>query len=168
MDLLEFVTFIAAMLFLVISGRNKLQRGNPEEIDAEEKEQAERLKEFLQSVNQDVKESRTPSKQPLKVLSQTHEQAHRKPEKQKALKPAREVKPAELSQPAMKNAYTYDIKSPLDHPEKDVYGYIKQKKSRAHNLINHLKNPQEMILLHEIIGPPKALKHEGSYGDFPR
>lgn len=168
MTLIEFITFIAAMLFLVISGRNKRQRGNPEEVDTEEQEKAERLKEFLQSVNMDKKESRMPSKQLMKTPSQNHAQAHRKTEKQKPLQTAKEVRPVEHPQPVTKNPYAYDEKPIFDHATKDAYAQVKQKKSRAYNLIRHLRNPQEMILLHEIIGPPKAMKQEGPYGDFPR
>ncbi len=154
MSLIEFITFIAAMLFLVISGRNKRQRGNYEDIDIEEKEQSDRLKEFLQSVNHDMKDLKTPVKQPLRP-TQAQNLVHQKLDKQKP-KPAKAAKALEHPPTEMKNINPYAQKSLPDISEKDAYAHVKQKKSRVYNLIRH-QNLQEMILLHEIIGPPKGL-----------
>ena len=37
-----------------------------------------------------------------------------------------------------------------------------KKKSRAFYLRQKLNKPQDMVLMHEILGPPKALKNERS------
>lgn len=165
MDVVEFITFIAAMLLLLVSRRNKRQREDPEEVEAEDQEQAARLREFLQTVNHDMKDI-PPPKMPSALPQVT--QGLRKSQKAKPVKsnihPQNKLPAAHFS--AVKASM--DEEKAFDLKVKDAYAYVKPKNNRAHNLIHQLKNPQEMVLLHEIIGPPKALKQEAPYGEFPR
>lgn len=163
MDIVEFITFIAAMLFLLVSSRRKRERENPEEVEAEDQEQAVRLREFLQTVNNDMKEST----KKMASASSHSSQTNRKQQKPKPSKPLiKESEPSTYHSPAG-NGYANEEKA-FELKVKDAYAFVKQKNSRAHHLVSQLKNPKEMILLHEIIGPPKAMKPEGPFGEFPR
>ena len=165
MDIVEFITFIAAMLLLLVSSRNKRQRENPEEVEAEDELQAVRLREFLQTVNSDMKESS--SQKGSSKLSQIA-QPSRKSQKSKSVNrsPNKDnrllASHSPIAEPYANEEKAFELKV------KDAYAFVKPKNSRAHHFIRQLKNPKEMILLHEIIGPPKALKPEGPYGEFPR
>ncbi len=164
-------------------GSNKRRKANPEEYDAEEKEKLRQLREFLQGVNGDFLETPKPLRLPQpprpKVLAATH----KVPASPKVLpntKVATKVLPidkmAKGKNDLHKGAYAPVMKDFLHTVEhdayapskKDAYAFEKKKKSRAFGLLQQLRSPKDMVLWHEIIGPPKALKDEKIFGNFPR
>lgn len=163
MNLIEFVAFIAGMLLLIVTRRNQRQRNNPEEVESEDEEQAERLREFLQQVNREMK---TPAKK-IPAESTRAPAAYKKPQNRKSEKPVfKEIGPLSYSSSMTKtdvheeNAFALKIKDP--------YAMVKEKESRVTGLFKRMKNRRDMVLLHEIFGPPKAMKGDDSYDTFSR
>lgn len=164
MNLIEFISFIAAMLLLALSMRQKKQSPSEpaeeaDEWDDEEQEQARRLREFLQAVNGEVKAT-SASKSAPKKPSQTDGNT---PASKKAAKDMAKKQPPQASN---WQAY-HPTTGPLGSLQKDAYAITTARPSRAHQLVRQQKSPQDMILLQEIIGPPKAYRQEGYHGILP-
>lgn len=172
MGLIDFITFIAAMLFLLVSSRRKRERDNPEEVEAEEQEEAERLREFLNDVNMGSNEVSTKKPLPHYQKSANSDRFNEQRKFQKP-KPVKTIKTGVNEKPFQKtySKADYDFEDKhreFESKERDAYVIgKKQENQRAKNLFANLKNPQDLILLREILGPPKALKREGIDEGFP-
>ncbi|MGZ3633861.1 MAG: hypothetical protein ACXWM7_06225 [Parachlamydiaceae bacterium] len=158
MNFIEFVGFVAMLLFMVNAMRDaKKRRENPEEFEEEESEQAERLKAFLQSVSED-----------MQGISQSRPQKPVKPQqpvptpKQRVIPPSKPVRRdhAEQIHTVYEDAYATKEMDPYAHPVTDAYGPTKKRTSRAEALMKRWKDRKDIIVWHEIIGSPTALKNE--------
>ncbi len=157
MNLVEFLGFIAMLFFLLHSARNtKRNRVDPDVDDAEEQEQAKRLREFLQGVDTDMKE-----------ISAPKPKSTPKPQSVKREKLQWEHQAAKHLQRSQSDSEIYKDSPDPYAMEKDAYAITKKKKSRAFYLRQKLKNPQEMVIMYEIMGSPKALKNERSKHSLP-
>jgi hypothetical protein len=170
MNFVEFAGFIAMLLLVLNSMReNKKRRENPEDFEEEEHEQAERLKAFLRGVNDDMQEMPTA---PPKVQAKPAIRLQPKPAPVQhqiinaPLKSLRKDHSEHIHTPYM-DAYATDEKDPYAHSNKDAYAFVKRKKIRAESLMRRLKTSKDMVLWHEIIGPPTALKNERSSRTYP-
>lgn len=162
MNFIEFIGFIAMLLFMVNAVRDaKKRRENPEEFEEEEREQAERLKAFLRGVNEDMQETPRPrqQKQPLKIHQKTPAPSFQ----HTAAAPPKPVvrhDHKEHMHTIYEDAYATYEKDPYAHSVVDAYGPMKKKISRADVLMRRLRDPKDMVLWREIIGPPIALKKD--------
>jgi hypothetical protein len=169
-NFIEFAGFIAMLLFLLHSARNTRRRKaeQEDEIEPEELEQAQRLKDFLRGIDSDMKPSpvvnRQPPKQPPKPLKEAPKWEHAsakqpmKPTKEKSLKTHVE---AHYAPRASETAYSI-TQEPYKDPyaiKRDAYAITERRKSGAFYLKKRLKSPQDMILWHEIVSPPLALRN---------
>jgi hypothetical protein len=172
MNLIEFISFIAAMLLLMVSMRQKSKTS--QQVDADQEEQVQKLREYLLAVNsaeQDAQEGYHPKKsQP--AGQREHKVGAHKP-KAAAGGMARggpHAKELTSTQHPQQGSHGYATASkpavakPASH---DAYAFKKPQNSRAHSLVQGLKSPKEMLLLHEIMAPPKALRGQGLYEKFP-
>lgn len=164
MNFIEFVGFIAMiLLFLSSLGTSRRRKQNPEEYEAEEGEKTRQLREFLQGANGEFLNKPTKLNLPQPP----------KPKVSKALnKPIQQPdKVIKQRNDHYKDAYVSPFHSTepdaYAHSTKDAYAFVKKKKSRAFGLRQRLLSPKDVILWHEIIGPPKALKNEKPFGNFP-
>src|SRR5215204_1021881 len=121
MSFIDFITFIAAMLFLLLTMRRSRRQESPVDLEAEEQEQAERLREFLQVVNKDMGEIPKVTKRPVETKKTPPPQ---KLPKQKPVKHvAKEGKVIEPPLSLVKDAYTIEHKLAYNQSEKDAYAY---------------------------------------------
>jgi hypothetical protein len=183
-NFIEFVGFIAMLLLMLGSfGSSKRRKANPEEYDAQEKEKLKQLREFLQGVDGDFLETPKPLRLPQPPKPKTPSATHKLTTSQKVIPNAKVVtkvlpnnKMAKGKNDIHKGAYAPVMKEFLHTVEqdayapskKDAYAFEKKKKSRAFGLLQQLRSPKDMVLWHEIIGPPKALRNEKFFGNFPR
>lgn len=168
MNFIEFIGFLALLLYLAHSARNtKKGKLNPDEIDTEELEQAERLKEFLQGVKSDMKQvaaARAPLPKPQKETARWDHSPAKPHKAYKEKHPKGHGDAAHiLREPA---SFSHDQSKDPYAIRRDAYVIKEKKKSRAYFLKQRLKNPQDMVLWHEIIGQAKALKDERSKNFF--
>jgi hypothetical protein len=161
MNFIEFVGFIAMLLFMVNAMRDaKKRRENPEEFEEEEREQAERLKAFLQGVNED-----------MQGISKSRPKKTVKPQQpvpipqQRVISPSKPVRRdhAEQIHNVYEDAYATKEMDPYAHPVTDAYGPTKKGMSRAEVLMKRWNDRKDIVVWHEIIGPPKALKNEQQF-----
>lgn len=159
MNIIEFLSFIAAMLLMMVSMRQKSKhpQDQDEEGQAEDLEQAERLRAFLQGVNADMQASASNdySLRPVKSHSRQMplKEAPKEPKKASKSKSLSKLPPSNQT-----DAYHSAKESQFDWAQRNAYAQIKTKNSRAYDYVQKLKDPKEMVILHEIIGPPAALK----------
>lgn len=137
MSFIEFIGFIfamVAMIFLFIRKvmENRRRRLHPEEFAHEQEEQDRAVKELLESLNIHIEEPKKPKQPPAKV---------------KKLK----------EQPMQIAALPLPVKS-FYSAEPKYHSIQKEVPSRASRLIRQVASPQEFIIYHEILGPPKGLK----------
>lgn len=135
MNFLDFIGLVGMLLLLLLASRRKKQEG-PLEEDLDDDDQAQRLKDFLRDINQDVAESR------LSKPASPFKKAAPVPPKL----PVQKVEPRREPSP----------------PEPEYNVIVSKKISRGSRLLHRLKSPKEMIILQEIIGPPKGLQDCGS------
>lgn len=174
MNFIEFVGFIAMLLFMLSSfGKSKRRKQNPEEYEAEEGEKTRQLREFLQGVNGEFLNKPTPLHLPLppkpKVPKATNKSSFtpKVQPNEKIAKGKNDLHKGAYA-PVMKE-FLHPVEQDAYAPStKDAYAFEKKKKSRAFGLLQRLRSPKEMVLWHEIIGPPKALRNEKFFGNFPR
>lgn len=154
MNLLEFIGFIGMLLFMLASMRqNKRRKDNPEEAEAEDAEQAQRLREFLQGIDHDMTKTKAPTPTSSPKPSLTKKQTMPQKNNKTSYKPIPNPPPSSL------------ISDKRFNENRDVYASMKKKKGRAVTLFQSLKSYQDMVILHEIIGPPKALKEQNNVFD---
>ncbi len=168
MNIIEFAGFIAMLFFLLHSARNTRKRKEQadEEIEPEEMEQAQRLKEFLQGIDSDMKPSpvanRRPPKQAPKPQKEVLKWEHSSANAKQHLKSTKEKQKTQQQAHYSPIETAYSIaKEPYKDPyaiKRDAYALTEKRKSRAFYLKKRLKSPQDMILWHEIVSPPLALR----------
>lgn len=169
MNITEFLGFLAMLLFLLISGRNSRGKQVPTEIDRDEIEQAERLKEYLQGVKNDMKYTPAPIPIPPKPQKEAPKWEHSSAKKHKAPKEKHQLAHRDSPMGSLEPATFSASQDPHKDPyaiKRDAYVIKEKKRSRAYYLQQRLKTPQDMVLWHEIIGPPKALKDGRSKNSF--
>ena len=135
MTFIEFIGFIIVMLalfFLMLrrARDEKYRRDHPEEFEQELKGQQLAMREFLESLNIEVEEEKPPPPPPV----EEEELAIEEPLRSKVIE-----------------------EKVFENPHKDVYAIKRRAASRARDILKGgaLK---DAVILHEIIGPPKALK----------
>lgn len=180
MSFIEFIGFvisIAALFFLFIKRflEDRRRAKNPEQFK-EEPQERQALKEFLKSLEIDMEEDKKYSAhQPPKAPSQPPQPSSRQasksslPARQKELvvekrkaKAGYEDKYRDAYQDTYTNTYEDRILSRrFQKQEKgSAYEIIEMDKAtRVVNLLRGLKSPKDMILLNEIIGPPKGMQN---------
>ncbi len=170
-----FIVLIAFFLSSVLQRRDKKRRKeHPEEYEGEEGEQAEVLKELLRSLDIGVEEQ-TPPSPPKKP--KTKPKPPPRPTVVKAAKTKRRVGDQFAFETNIENRYqessikerhldlAIDEHTGESHfsdryedvPHADIWKRGKRKgASRANRLLNEVSSLQDVIVLGEIIGPPKA------------
>ncbi|MBA3603132.1 MAG: hypothetical protein H0W50_05725 [Parachlamydiaceae bacterium] len=161
MNVVEFIGFIAMMLFLLHSARNKRQsqQGQSDEIESEEMEQAQRLKEFLQGIDSDMKPTPVAKQQPRAPLALRPQKEVPKWEHSSAKQPQKNGKEKPLKS-HVQTPYLSE-KDPYKDPyavKKDAYAIAEKRKSGAFYLKKRLKASQDMILWQEIMSPPVGMR----------
>ncbi len=159
MNVVEFLGFIAMMLFLLHSARNKRnqQQDQSDEIDPEELEQAKRLKEFLQGIDNDMK--------PGPVVHRQQQKAPISPKPKNAApkwdhSSAKQVQKSGREKLHKAHA-EINLQETHEDPyavKKDAYAIVEKRKSKAFYLKKRLKTPQDMVLWHEIMSTPVGLR----------
>lgn len=168
MNFIEMIGFIISLLALfVLAGKKaydeRRRRENPEQFEREEMEQAEKLKAFLHSVNMDMEEtdySHTP-KRPKPIQKPPVKHAI----KERLIQPKLAVR-VEKSQPQPQPANHYVLSS---KPESSFNNHVRREHDaysirtatgtpyRATDVLSRLKSKKDLIILQEIISPPKGL-----------
>lgn len=167
MSLVDAITFMAALLFLLISGRHTAKRKKEVPVEAEaetafEQRELRRVKELQEWIH-----GKTAEATPLPVDRASQQRARRQ-----AAERHGSARIVEKMEPAEQHAgYTYPI-APVQaqvhasaggdffaHPQEELAASCNKKSqsSRASHLLRNLKSPQEMVLLHEIFSAPKGL-----------
>lgn len=177
MNFIQFAGFIALLLFMVNSIKEtKRRRENPEEFEEEELKQAERLKAFLRDVNHDMQEMpAVPPRKQVKAITKpiqnpvTITQQKSFTQQKNINAPPRPIKSghSEHIHTLYEDAYATGEQDPYAASKIDAYAFVQKRKSRASSLIGRLQSPKDMVLWHEIIGPPLALKDERHPGNSP-
>lgn len=126
----EWIGFIVSIaIFLYLMLKNRPAQDDPEQED--------KLKDFLESLNGDMK-AKKKGVLPPPILPQKPIHAKYSPPVVRNQTPSQSI------------VSTYFEKG----VEYDVIG--KDVPSRAHRLLQTLKDKRDMVILHEIIGPPKC------------
>lgn len=132
MEFLGFLITVGGVIFILIqhAWENYQKRKNPEMEGNKEV-----LRDFLKSLDVDLDSEPEPLPKPMPPV-------HKEIPKKKIIPPKSPIK-EELRQTLK---------------EKDAYALAhREKMARGRKLIGSLKTPQEMVLLHTILGPPKGL-----------
>lgn len=186
MDLNQFIGFLitmAAMLLMFGRKRKKIDT-HPEENSAEESHPSDDLHELLKAMSKDVKkvQARELPQQPPFSASNKPAKAKKSPSQD----PPR-VKRLVGDEFSFKSDLDHyrskidlekpDLKTNLDDRYKDPYGDrivsidLRERQSdsaytvirtgsisRVHDLLNRIPSKKEMVVMQEIMGPPKALR----------
>jgi hypothetical protein len=182
MNFIEFVGFIISFLFfLVLIMRRTYERWKktkfPEEGETAEEETSDhkqQLKDFLKSLDVDMEEIEEEKKRPMPPQVPPPAPFKEKPPAPKPLKPVGALVTAVDKQ----NFETHMDKRHLETKEEDRFAgakivssyfrepaaadpyHIKKQAGRSavRKPLYRVKNRQDMVILHEIIGRPKALR----------
>ena len=161
MNVVEFIGFIAMMLFLLHSSRNKRRRQEEQsdEIEPEELEQAKRLKEFLQGIDSDMKPKPSPvaQRQQLKVASAPQPKKEAPKWEHSSVKQLQKSGREKLHKAHVEPAWQEPHEDPYA-VKKDAYEIAEKRKSKAFYLKKRLRNPQDMVLWHEIMSVPVGMR----------
>lgn len=165
MNFIDFLAFVAAMIFLIVSSRKTAKQRQEtsletEPADAFEKHEAERIKD-LQDVMAGKRQVRHASRLPSET---SHKERHDKPwlaRESKTEKKAAKIKTVPLSHVAKGEAYQKPedaIFSSIQMPATNAYAITARRQaSKARLLMQQLQSNKQMVVLHEIFGPPKGL-----------
>ncbi len=182
-DLIGFIVSVMAVLFLI--GRHlmaqRYRQQHPEEAALEEQKQKETLKKFLKSLNADMEDLEEEEKRP-KVLvrkpppappQMQKAKSHRKVDddfrfktriEQRRLETAIEQRQLQTSIDARKFDYGADLVSSELQRQHDAYRIKPEKMqpaSQVHALVARIGSKKEMLILQEILNPPRAFGKEG-------
>lgn len=143
MTLIEFIGFLitlTAMTFLVFRNawEQRRKRSHPEEYRSEKDKQEQTLKEFLKSLDVDMKE--TDEEEPEEEEIEEIEYRPMPPPKPKALPP---------SPPISIKHYESLVEIPPVQNDKP---------SRGSLMVNSLKAPRDMVVYQEIMNPPVSMR----------
>lgn len=177
MNFIEMIGFIVSLLALFVITAKKAyderqRRANPELYEREEREQNEKLKAFLHSIDMDMEEPVAPLPPPSRSQQRQPRPPQRPQERREgALSPQeKRMLDAKIEKQRLKSATIDHYKMPVGpadatgihhRREKDAYSLKRvQKGNRALKVLSGLQSRRDMVILHEIISPPKALEHE--------
>jgi hypothetical protein len=161
MNVVEFIGFIAMMLFLLHSSRNKRRRQEEQsdEIEPEELEQAKRLKDFLQGIDSDMKPKPSP------VAQRQQLKATPAPQPKKEVPKWEHSSPKQLQKSGREKPHKPHVETSWEEPykdpyaiKKDAYAITEKRKSKAFYLKKRLRTPQDMVLWHEIMSVPVGMR----------
>lgn len=185
-DLIGFIVSVFVMLFIfgrqIFSQRRRQQ--HPEEAELEDRKQKETLKQFLKSLDVEMDEldeeeemearRRPPvlKKQPpppprIEEKPKTHRKVQddfrfQTKVEQRRFETAVEQRRLETAVEKRKRDFGANIISHDLLHAYDAYAHAKtQQPSKATNLVSKLGSKKEMVILHEILNPPKAFGPAG-------
>jgi len=142
-EFLGFIISIAAMVFLFIrkTMENRRRRLHPEEFLHEHEEEERAVEELLSSLNIHLEQP-----PPRKSVP-------------KPLPPPQQTKPAPVRIQNLKGStQAITPSNKFDFQLNEYYSIQKRNSSRGYRLIHQVGSPQDIIVFHEILGPPKGLK----------
>ncbi|MCB1113656.1 MAG: hypothetical protein KDK62_02755 [Chlamydiia bacterium] len=139
MSLIDFIAFVISFgIFLFVMGRQAnidRKRRRPEVREEEQAQEEEDLKAFLRELDIDEEEEE---------------------ELPEELRPIREEKAAKSITVEVKQTLLPQIVEP-----EAIYGITTNYGvSRANRVLHSLSNPQDVVIYHEILGPPKAFRDD--------
>lgn len=136
MNLLDLIGFIFSLLLFLYLSLRRVKGKTQAQIDQEEEE----YKEFLKTIGVE------PEEEELKPLPQKIEKpvkAKKPPKPPKTQPPATTVARFESFVPAQGDAPVYETQ-------------IKESSSKVDKIINNTRSLKDMVILKEVLGPPKA------------
>jgi hypothetical protein len=137
-EFLGFIISILAMVFLFVrkTMENRRRRLHPEEFEKEHEEEERAVEELLASLNIHLEpqpQHKSPPPPPAK------------------LSPIKMQKIKETTQAVTpSNKFTFQLH--------EYHSIQKRSSSRGYRLVHQVGSPQDIIVFHEILGPPKGLK----------
>lgn len=137
-EFLGFIVSLAAFIILAYKRARDARRQQPDEYHLDSDEQDKKLREFLKSLDVEVEEEKPLPRPPVK--------------RKAAPKP-----PVPASQPYEFTTTQFKAYQPLLKAEK--YEVIREAPpSRGQKLLQSLPSRKNMLIIHEIFGPPKSLQ----------
>lgn len=185
-DVIGFIVSVLAMLFVfarhIFSRRYRQQ--HPQEAELEDRKQKETLKNFLKSLDVEMdeldEEEEMEARRPLPLLKKEPPPPPRLEEKPKSQRNVQddfrfqtkveqrrfetsvEQRRLETAVEKRKRDFGANIISPDLLHSFDAYAHAKaQKPSKAANLVSRLGSKKDMVILQEILNPPKAFGPSG-------
>ena len=149
MSLIDFIAFIVSFgIFVILMGRQanmERRRRRPEVREQEQAQEEEDLKAFLRELDIDEDEE---------------------DELPEELRPIREIKEnvhEDLIQDSIQEPIRVELAQTIlpAQPVEEIYGITTTVGvSRANRVLHGLQNPQDIVIYHEILGPPKAFRND--------
>lgn len=170
MEFSDLISFLVTVLLILLVFGNSLRKAwkrsrSPEKVQQAQTERQKNLKLMMKSLydeDEDEMEEeieKLEHKKPIKRRSESKKsmghvqqpKQHKGDESKSYVKPA--LDPHKLTQPmaSLASASPYNVQTNAYKIQK-----MKYRASRAVRTLNRLKSPQDMIIVREIIGPPKC------------